>query len=74
MTLDRDKAPLSFLLICKAIKTEIDEIIFNVKSQYSANNNDQITLVQNFLSIEEVHSFEGIQERTKNHFKIYQRW
>ena len=65
----KDLAPPSFLLIRKATKNakkmDIDEVIFYLKSQYSTNNKDQITFVQNFPSVEEVPSFEGIQEELK---------
>ena len=65
----KDLAPRSFLLIRKATKNakkmDIDEIISYLKSQYLTNNKDQITFVQNFPSIEEVPSFEGIQEELK---------
>ena len=45
--------------------TDINEIIFYLKSQYSTNNRDQITFVQEFPNAEEEHSFEKIQERLK---------
>ena len=40
-------------------------MVLYLKSQYSANIRNQIVLVQNFTSIEEVSSFEGIQEELK---------
>ena len=66
----KDLAPLSLLLIRKAEKNnakkaDINEIILFLKSQYSTNNRNQIVLVQNFPSIEEVSSFERIQEELK---------
>ena len=61
MALEGDKAnplknlaPPRFLLILKATtyakKTDIDEILSHIKSQYLTNNRDQITFVQNFPS------------------------
>ena len=65
----KDTVPLSLSLIRKAKKNakkaNINEIIFYLKSQYTTNNRNQIVLVQNFPSIEEVSSFEGIQEELK---------
>ena len=40
-------------------------MIMYLKSQYSINNRNQIALLQDFPSIEEVSSFEGIQEELK---------
>ena len=40
-------------------------MILYLKSKYSTNNRNQIVFVQNFLSIEEVSSFGGIQEELK---------
>ena len=69
-------APPSLLLIRKAEKNakkvDINKIIAYLKSQYSTNNRNQIALVQNFPSLEEVSSFDGIQEELKNNFKTYQ--
>ena len=65
----KDSAPPSFLLIRKAEKNakkmDINEMISYLKSQHSTNNSNQIVLVQNFPSLEEVSSFEGIQEELK---------
>ena len=65
----KHSAPLSFFLACKAAKNvkkmDIDEIISYLKSQYSTNNRNQIAFVQNFPSVEEMPSFEGIQEELK---------
>ena len=62
-------APPSFLLIRKAEKNakkvDINKTIAYLKSQYSTNNTNQIVLVQNFPCLEEVSSFEGIQEELK---------
>ena len=44
---------------------DIHEIISCLKSQYSTNNKYQIAFLQNFPSIEELPSFEGIQEILK---------
>ena len=55
-----------------AKKADITEMILCLKSQYSTNNKNQIDLVQNIPSVEEVPSFEGIQEELKNDFKAYQ--
>ena len=43
---------------------DIEEIISYLQSQYSTNNKDQITFVQNFRSVE-ASSFERIQEELK---------
>ena len=62
-------APLSFLLIRKAEKNakkvDINKMIAYLKSEYSTNIRNQIVLFQNFPSLEEVSSFEGIQEELK---------
>ena len=61
--------PPSLLLIRKAEKNakkvDINKMIAYLKSQYSTNNRNQIVLAQNFPSLEEVSSFEGIQEELK---------
>ena len=61
--------PLCFLLICKTEKNpkkmDINKIISYLKSQYSTNNSNQRALVQNFPRLEEVSTFEGIQEELK---------
>ena len=44
---------------------DINEIISYLESQYSTSNRNQIVFVQNFPSVEEVPSFEGIQEELK---------
>ena len=65
----KDLAPSSLLLIRKAAKnakkTDINETILYLKSQYSTNNRDQISLVQDFSSAEVAPSFERIQEELK---------
>ena len=66
----KDSAPLSLLLISKskknnAKKVDINEMILYLKSQYSTNNRNQIVLIQDFPSIKEVSSFEGIQEELR---------
>ena len=48
-----------------AKKADINEMIFYLKSQNSTNNRNQIVPVQNFPSIQEVSSFEEIQEELK---------
>ena len=62
-------APLSFLLIRKAEKNakkvDINKMIAYLKSEYSTNIRNQIVLFQNFPSLEEVSSSEGIQEELK---------
>ena len=40
-------------------------MIAYLKSEYSTNIRNQIVLVQNFPSLEEVSSFEGLQEELK---------
>ena len=40
-------------------------MILYLKSQYSGNNRNQIVLIQDFPSIEEVSSFEGVQEELR---------
>ena len=63
---------MSFFLVCKvtnnAKKIDVDEISY-LKSQYSANNKDQITFIKHFSSIEEVSSFEEIFEELKTILK-----
>ena len=65
----KDLVPLCFLLICKTEKNpkkmDINKIISYLKSQYSTNNSNQRALVQNFPRLEEVSTFEGIQEELK---------
>ena len=65
----KDLVPPCFLLICKTEKNpkkmDINKIISYLKSQYSTNNSNQRALVQNFPSLEEVSTFEGIQEELK---------
>ena len=48
-----------------AKKVDINEMILYLKSQYSSNNRNQIVLIQDIPSIEEVSSFEGIQEELR---------
>ena len=40
-------------------------MILYLKSQYPTNNRNQIVFIQDFPSLEEVSSFEGIQEKLK---------
>ena len=65
----KDLGLSSFSLIRKAKKnakkTNTDEIISYLKSQYSANNKNQITFAKYFPRVEEVPAFEGIQEELK---------
>ena len=48
-----------------AKKADINEIILYLKSQYSTNNRDQISLVQDFSNTEVAPSFERMQEELK---------
>ena len=61
-----DLIPLRVLLVRKiaknAKKMNINEIIFYLKSEYSADNRDQITFIQEILSQGDVPSFEEISE------------
>ena len=74
----KDSAPPSLLLIRKAKKNnakkvDISEIILYLKSQYSTNNRNQIVFIQDFPTIEEVSSFEGIKEELRmvlKHIKV----
>ena len=62
-------APLRVFLVRKAAnnakKMNINGIISYLKSQYSTDNRDQITFIQNFLSQRNVPSFEEISEELK---------
>ena len=74
----KDSAPPSLLLIRKAKKNnakkvDISEIILYLKSQYPTNNRNQIVFIQDFPTIEEVSSFEGIKEELRmvlKHIKV----
>ena len=66
----KDSASLSLLLICKAEKNnakkvDINKMILYLMSQYSSNHRNQVVLIQDFLSIEEMSFFEGIQEELR---------
>ena len=62
-------APLRVFLVRKAAnnakKMNINGIISYLKSQYSTDNRDQITFIQNFLSQRNVPSFEETSEELK---------
>ena len=66
----KDSASLSLFLICKAEKNnakkvDINKMILYLMSQYSSNHRNQVVLIQDFLSIEEMSFFEGIQEELR---------
>ena len=69
-----DLAPSRVFLIRKAAtknakKMNIDEIIFYLKSQYSTDNRNQITFIQDIPSEGDVPSFEAISEDLKTFSK-----
>ena len=65
-------APLRVILVCK-VKNEkmvnIDKIIFYLKSQYYAHNDEERTLIPNIPSEENMSSFEAITGHLKTFLK-----
>ena len=66
-------APLRVILVCK-VKNEkmvnIDKIIFYLKSQYYAHNDEERTFIPNIPSEENIPSFEAITSYLKTFLKF----